>query len=186
MEQTNPRIALARDARNCTVIAESVRIAEKARAIYLELTEGDTLRSLARKLDTWKWYQRRKAENASRALEAAAREMIELHIAGDVPLHKLRAYPDFLERVLSDLNVGTNRMSLDDLDMEEERAESAGNHAFTRRRVKGATAAELREEAQYQRWDARVSISLAEALEREADRKEQQGNGFMRPLGVPA
>jgi hypothetical protein len=187
-QQSNHRIALARDARQVTEIAESVRLTQKARAIYLELTDkGDTLQQLARKLDTWKWYARRKEENASRALEAAAREMIELHVAGGVALHELRAFPDFLLAVLDALNVGVGRMTLEDLDIEDDKAESAGNHCFTRRRVKGATAAELREEAEYQRWDARVSTSLAEALERQADKLDREhGVTFVRPMGVRA
>jgi hypothetical protein len=167
--------------------AESIRIPEKARAIYVALTDrADVLQRLARTLG-WKWYQRRKPDNANRALEAAAREMVELHAVGRVPLYELRTYPDFLARVLNDLNVGTERMDVGDLDIEDDKAESAGNRCFTRRRVKGANAAELREEADYQRWDARVSNSLADALEREADKMDRDaGAPFVRPMGVPA
>jgi ATP phosphoribosyltransferase regulatory subunit HisZ len=184
VHQSNRCIALASDARQIT---ESIRLSEKARAIYVALTDRpDVLQRLAQHLG-WKWYARRKADNASRALEACAREMIELFVVGKVPYYELLAFPAFLDSVLDALNVGAERVSLDELDIEDDRAESAGNHAFARRRVRGqATSQELREEVEYHRWDARVSNSLADALEREADKKDRDaGVPFPRPMGVP-
>lgn len=180
--QAKSAVTLARDAK---YLIAALELDSKAQAVYVRLTDlPGVLARLWQALRSWRWYHRRADDNASRPLTAVMREIVELHAIGDIKPHCLRAIPKALDELIDELDVGVGRVSIDQLDEEDDEVEALGNTCFTHRRVRGASSVELRAEAKHHRRDAEVSAQLARALEREADKRDRDAGTFTRPLEV--
>ena len=169
MHAQNPG-SLARAA----LTAAALRIDERAHQVYATNLERPGVRqALFTSLRAFVWRRMLKTDNASRPLTAVQMQMIELAGAGATDA-QLMLFEVCLRETREALMHPHGRRPLDVLDMAECVEEGRENQFTLRRRIRGATPQQLREEAQVNRREAATQLERASVLELKASELEGQ------------
>lgn len=138
----------------------------EARAVWLTVTkERDIMRRITAGPFRWVIYRLRRKDHRSDPLVVTAQLIVWLANAG-VSEAMLRLIPLYLTRVIECCFAGRSHRSLDEIDRDEQVAESRENQLALERRITNATPEQLETEAAANEAEACVNIERARVLRR--------------------